>query len=188
MSLITASVKWNYSYSLIVLNRIKFNQLIIFGKSLPLDATDYFMKVSLLNLLSTSWKGCPHLLSRNDLIPIQVKKQQKWKARTSYQWPTMITASGSKQGGGGCRHQSETVLWCEVQSFCSTVYEVPFFAIWRCITGYLVTDNLTPLQSLKTSGTKHQVIQHHIYKQRIFNCTAVKILKLTFMKYTERYK
>jgi hypothetical protein len=40
------------------------------------------------------------------------------------------------------------------------------FVIWCCITAYLVTDILTPLQSLKTSGTKHQVIQHHIYKQQ----------------------
>lgn len=51
------------------------------------------------------------------------------------------------------------------------------FVTWCCITGYLVTDILISMQSLKTLGNKHQVTQHHIYKQwkiQLYCCENLK--------------
>jgi hypothetical protein len=103
-------------------------------------------------------EGCPHLLRSNQFIPIQAKKQQNWKARTSLQCPT----SGYKQKGvyvdinlkQYCDARFE-VLQHRVWGTFLLLYDAASMDIWLQIFWHHCTDTSIKL-------TSHRLTQHHI--------------------------
>lgn len=151
ISLITAGVKWNYSYSLMVLYRIQCNQHYhiwqkiptwynrLFYESFPSQPTFNFME-GLSTFTEQKWvhsDTSEEITTTNPPPPTKKNPKNKLAVANSDHYFWLQTG-----GEVGRWHQSETVLWCEFQSFCSTVYEVPFFCymLHHWIFGYRHSD------------------------------------------------